>query len=229
MKILFLYILLPIFCLKTNAVELQNTDELEKLFKRYADSTLIFRGTIPLADAPENLFIMSKKGDTVNLFTYHYYQGDIPRYPESPDSLAAYITKEKYTQDGISVDPFFEVSEITQEQSKKLWNALMKQEPWQLEDDAVYGSDCSVTPKVSTDTKGNTVEEYKGRNIGSHSYFVTLITKEDTKQLSYYAPEDLEKVCPPKDGRKRVIKIKELILKYFSKNSVFWKISDSPD
>ena len=61
MRILFLVILLPILCLKANAVELQNPDELEKLFKRYTDSTLIFRGTSPLADAPENLFIISKK------------------------------------------------------------------------------------------------------------------------------------------------------------------------
>lgn len=67
MKVLFLFTLLPILCLKANAVELQNTDELEKLFKRYADSTLIFRGAIPMADAPENLFIISKKGDTVSL------------------------------------------------------------------------------------------------------------------------------------------------------------------
>lgn len=82
------------------------------------------------------IFLLSvKKGDTVSLFTYDYYQDDIPRY--------------------------------------------------------------------------------------------TLITKEDTKQLSYYAPEDLEKVCPPKDGRKHVIKIKELILKYFEKDSFYFRFNSA--
>jgi len=100
----------------------RNTMGRKEIFMRYADRTLIFRCAVPLADAPENLFIISKKGDSVSLFTYHYYQGDIPRYPEPPDSLAAYITKEKHTRDSIAIDPFFEVSDITQEQSKKLWN-----------------------------------------------------------------------------------------------------------
>lgn len=74
--------------------------------------------TIPLADAPENLFIISKKGDTVSLFTYHYYQDDIPRYPDLPDSLPGYITKEKYTRDGIRIDPFLKSRTLPKKKAK---------------------------------------------------------------------------------------------------------------
>ncbi|MFC0316952.1 hypothetical protein [Olivibacter oleidegradans] len=196
-------------------------NELDSIFRLHADSTIIFTGSIPFGTAPENILIISKKGDTISLFSYRYAMREIPSYEGVPRSLADYISRTKYSRRGSVVGPFFEVHPISEKKGKKLWSALMQHHPWQLKDNAMLGTGCPVKPKVTKDKDGNTIEEYRGRNMESHSYNVRLITKTDSKKLSYFAPEDLQKECPPEEDRQHIISIKRLLLQSFGKKSVF--------
>ncbi|MFC6102810.1 hypothetical protein [Olivibacter domesticus] len=228
MRIFYILMLISFFCLPANASKTSDKDEFENLFKAYADSTLIFSGVVPFSTGPDNRFIVSKKGDTVSLFIYHYDRHDIDSYPELPDSLAKYISNKKYPRTAPGVGPYFEVQKISQEKGAKLWQALINEKPWELLDDSVYGSGCEPLKKVHRKSDGSTVTEERLGQHDLHSYFLKLITKEETKHLQYYAPEVLEKACPGKEGRQHIVVIKQLLLRYFQKGSVFWNTSGHP-
>lgn len=228
MRIFYILTLIPLFYLQANAFGTSDKDEFENLFKAYADSTLIFSGVVPFSTASDNKFIVSKKGDTVSLFIYHYDLHDIDNYPELPDSLAKYISSKKYPRTAPGVGPYFEVQKISQEKGAKLWKALMNENLWQLVDDSVYGSGCEPLKKVHRKSDGSTVTEERMGQHDLHSYLIKLITKTETKHLEYYAPEVLEKACPGKEGRQHIVAIKQLLLRYFQKNSVFWNTSGRP-
>ncbi|QNL47885.1 hypothetical protein H8S90_13760 [Olivibacter sp. SDN3] len=214
--------LLSLFYLHANA-QPNNEKEIEELFKKNADSTIIFQGITPMANVPDNLFIVSKKDDTVSLFTYHYSRRDIPAYAKLPQTLGNHIRNKKYDRKGFRIDRFFDVYDISTEKGGSLWQELMAYKPWQLRDDKVYGSGCPVEPKITTFEDGSSMEELKWTEAAGHSYLVKLITEDSTKQLLYSSPEDLDKWCEPKEGRQHIIKIKELLLTYFGKDSVFWE------
>ncbi|MDX3916317.1 MAG: hypothetical protein QHC79_22440 [Pseudosphingobacterium sp.] len=219
--ILILSLLLPLTTLATK----HRADEFEEVFTRYADSTLIFSGSVPFSAEPKNVFIVSKKGDTVSFFTYHYDRYHLPRYETLPDSLGDFIRDKQFPRNVSKFGPFFSVHEIPVKDGLKIWRQLMELNPWKMADDNSYGSGCPPIKKVTTDKKGNTVTKERLGQHDLHTYFFDLLTKNGTKHLRYYAPEVLEKACPGKDGRKQAIKVKELLLKAFGKKSVFWTIS----
>lgn len=213
---------LPLTSLATNHWE----DEFEEVFTRYADSTLVFGGVVPFSVGPDNVFIVSKKGDTVSFFTYHYDRYRLPRYETLPDSLGDFIRDKQFPRNVSKFGPYFTVHEISIKEGQKIWKQLMKLNPWKMADDNTYGESCPTVKKVTTDKEGNTVIEERAGPYDLHTYFFDLLTKENTKRLRYYAPEVLEKACPGKQGRKQVIKIKKLLLKAFGKKSVFWRNTD---
>lgn len=224
MRVLYILILSLLLPFATLAAK-HRVDEFEEVFIRYADSTLIFSGVVPLSLAPDNVFIVSKKGDTVSFFTYHYDRFHLPRYETLPDSLGDFIREKQFPRNVSKFGPFFSVHEMPLKDGLKIWGQLMKLDPWKMADDNSYGSDCPPIKKVTTDEKGNTVTEERLGQHDLHTYFFDLLTKNGTKRLRYYAPEVLEKACPGKDGRKQAIKVKELLLKAFGKKSVFWTTS----
>lgn len=226
MRTIYLSILLLSVHITTFAFTKDKTDEFEEAFTQYADSTLIFRGSVPFSAGPNNVFIVSKKGDTVSCFTYHYYLYDLPAYERLPDSLGSYIREKKFPRNVSKFGPFFVVHEVSLKEGQKIWKQLMELDPWKMADDHTYGAGCPPIKKVTTDKKGNTITEERLGQHDLHTYFFDLLTKNGTKRLRYYVPEVLEKACPGKDGRKQAIKLKKLLLKTFGKKSVFWTNTD---
>lgn len=221
-----LYLLTLFFSLPlTTLASKYHIDEFEEVFTRYADSTLIFSAVVPLSVGPDNVFIVSKKGDTVNLFTYHYDRYKLPRYETLPDSLGNFIREKQFPRNVSKFGPYFTVHKISLKKGQKIWKQLMKLDPWKMADDRIYGESCPTIKKVTTDKEGNTIIEERLGQHDLHTYFFDLLTKTSTKRLRYYAPEVLEKACPGKDGRQQAIKVKKLLLKASGKKSVFWTTS----
>jgi hypothetical protein len=81
-----------------------------------------------------------------------------------------------------------------------------------------------MSVKATRTVRGDTVitTEQSLDIMDGGSYELTLITKEGVKRLGYYTPEETEKACLGKPGRQHAIKLKELILTAFKKDSVFY-------
>lgn len=222
----YLYLAFPILLSSQVHAQVLGT-ELKRMYTDHMDSTIVFTPTLPWVTSVKNAFIVSKKGANISTYVYHYDYADIPIYKNIPDSLAEFIRKRKYVRKTADIEagPFFDVYGLDALKSDSLWKELVALNLWELEDDSTFGNGCPIKEKKYTDKDGNTVTEIKLHNTDSHTYNILLLTGRSEKELSYYDPEEAEKECPGNKNRQRVIALKNLFLKYFEKDSVFWKKS----
>jgi hypothetical protein len=82
-----------------------------------------------------------------------------------------------------------------------MWDKLLKERPWTLLDDEGQGPGCKIKSKA-------TPEIFDGGGVNLY-----LITKNEIKQLYFYAPGFYQQFCK-RQGRKAVIKIESLFRKY---------------
>lgn len=207
------------------AANAQEITDLEKAFMENCDSTIILEGTGHLGFRRKNAFMVSKTGDNISCYLYHFYIYDLPRFKNIPKTMANYLEKqETYDRysDTLEVNRFFEIFNIGKDTASNLWRELSALKPWKFGDDSTYGVGCPV--ERTQIVRGDTVitREQSFGIMDGGIYILKLITKDGVKRLSYYMPEEVEKACPGKPGRQHAIKLKELILTAFKKDSVFF-------
>lgn len=178
---------------------------MHEFLKANMDSTIILQFNSNWIHSPE-YFILSKKGDTLTAFKYQ----TLPAYDNRivmPKSVASKLRKNRITQifsTPIDINQYFNPQFIDPDSIRKLWNNLSSLHPWQMKDDAKDGLGCPLE-------KGkDPIQIYDGGGIT-----LFLITKDDIKKLSFYAPGFYEKECPGRKGRQDILKIEQYFLTHF--------------
>lgn len=171
--------------------------------QKNADSTIIFKYESNWIQPPE-YFILSKKVDTITAYFYKsFYKTKINMPDKIRDSL--YKINKYYESNNVSVNRFFIPKYLTDEDLLVFWRALLKQHPWQINDDSIDGKNCTNTKKGF----------YKNISDGG-GISLYLITKNNIKHLYFYAPKYYEKeLCPGRKGRQAILEIEALFKTYF--------------
>lgn len=200
---------LPLFSQSTHPA-----DSLFTKLQQYTDSTMVLEYTSNWI-GPPSLYILSKKNDTLNAYTYRNIFLDrkirgemipgIRREMNPDDAYKIMITKP-------DINEFFHFYPIEKKAIHKFWAKLHKIAPWSLTDDSVNGFGCP--PRKPEITKaGDTI--FRDENIydggGMRLY---LITKEQIKMLDYYAPDFYIRICPGRKDREGILKIGKIFKEY---------------
>ena len=190
---------------KVNNVPPLNITPIHTFFQNNADTTLIFSYESNFADLP-TYFILSKKGDTINLFKYDSGFNKKLKMPSRiRDSL--YKILRIHESFNIGINRFFTSVNIEHENASKFWSKISLLKPYQIKDDTTDGEGC---PKTNDNYDKNI---YDGGGISLY-----LINKNAIRRLYFYAPKYYEnEVCPGTEGRKCILKVEELFLAYFTK------------
>lgn len=197
MKQLFILFLFMIYgqqqMLKAQVLD---TSAIEQLLMERADSAFIFSGKSGWSVASD-VFMLSKKGDTVTCYHYRPLRVNRKTLKEVPHSIANALL-DKYGVD-------FQVYEIPQDSARLFWAAIGALDPWQWRDDAVDGNGCPIVDSTKRPTY-----IYDG-----FTYQVKLIAENTIKTLSFYEPAFFEKQCPGREGRQRVLSLIQLMQEIF--------------
>jgi len=171
-----------------------------------ADSTMVLSFTNNW-DSSYNFYILSKKGDTINMYTYRYQPPvKVLAGIDVPKRIAKRITKVNMSAYGAppDVNAFFEVKVLAKDSLKSFWRQVLKADAWQMKDDSTDGEGCLVN-------KGNpSAQIFDG---GGLSFYV--ITASEMKELKFYAPAFYEQHCPGRPGRISALKVSELFYSFF--------------
>jgi hypothetical protein len=193
----------------------QPTDTLILQLQKLSDSTIFYEASSNWAGAA-NYYILSKKSDTVNAFTYRdlaaNHGGDIIRGLKQ-QMLKPHPYKIMFTIPAIN--QYFNFHPLPKDQVSKLWKQMLALNPWSIGDDAVNGIGCpraAMMKKIRKDGKSCTIE-YTGIYDGGELR-IYLITKGNIKVLNYYAPDYYETFCPGRTDRIAALKIESLFKKH---------------
>jgi len=209
-SLVFLTILYSLFLLNPNISLAQkfNSAPLFDILKKTADSTIIFSYTGIIYEYPD-YYIISKTGDTVNMYTYRYKNLIEPSskviIPRAINRIISHRNLMMMMQEPPDINALFEVKIAEKEVLHKLWQELAKEMIWKIKDDVDDGEGC---PSIGDEKQPNYI--YDGGGL-----FFKLITKDKVKDLRFYAPHHFEKYCPGRAGRISAIKVEQIIKTYF--------------
>ena len=192
----------------SNCMGQQNEIKPMHLFlQKNADSTLIFKYESNWISLPE-YWVISKKSDTITRYRYKF-DDRRARMPKSVRDTLLKIHpvdlrteyKEIYS---IGINKYFNALYTDNTTIKAFWRALQHLSPWAINDDRVEGLGCPPNEK------GEVNQIYDGGGIS-----LFLISKNEIKHLSFYAPDFYNKICPGKKGREAILEIEKIFNKYF--------------
>lgn len=177
-------------------------------FQKNSDSTIILSHLQNIYEYPD-YFIVSKKGDTINMYTYRFRNLiETPINVDVPKAFAKAIARVNYMaiDQAPAINTLLKVMVVDKQSLNTLWKDLMNEQIWNIKDDAVDGEGCPVV-------KGkNVIEIFDGGGP-----LFKLITKERIKDLKFYSPVFYEEHCPGRSGRISAIKVQELFKTYFKR------------
>lgn len=177
-----------------------------EFLKANMDSTIVYQSTSNWDNIPQ-YFMLSKKGDTLTAYKYQalplYYKKKI-LLPKVMASKLLRVQVIDMSNLPVDINAYFNPIYIPQDSIKQFWNNLTILNPWQMKDDATDGYACPIpaTGSYSTIFDGGHVK-------------LSLITKNEIKELSFYAPDFYEKECPGRTGRININKIEKYFSVYF--------------
>ncbi|MFD2288646.1 hypothetical protein GJU39_11165 [Pedobacter petrophilus] len=180
-----------------------NITSIHGFLQKNADSTILFEYDKSWGDPPE-YFILSKSGDTLTTYFYKsFYKSKINMPRAIRDSL--YKINKYYESKNIGINRFFIPKYLSDNDLLVFWQSLLKQKPWQINDDLIDGESC---PNAKNGYDKNI---YDGGGISLY-----LVTKNNIKRLYFYAPRYYEKeVCPGRKGRQAILEIENLFKTHF--------------
>ncbi|SMC88516.1 hypothetical protein [Pedobacter africanus] len=205
MKILNYYIFalaLALFSFHDTHGQSYGITDLHKFMQLNADTTFILEYQSGWL-LPPQYWLVSKKGDTTTAYIY-----DLP--PKYNVLMPKSIRSAIYRSNGfnpsrkIEINQFFRPVPTPAKYKGKIWDILMKEEPWQIPDDKVDGTRCPPNK--------NRVEIEDGGSVNLY-----LITAKEIKTLSFYAPHFYEEKCPGRKGRQSIIRIDKLFRDLFER------------
>jgi hypothetical protein len=182
----------------------QKANPLYAFMQANADTTIVFEYISSWIGPPEAYFI-SKKGDTLNCYTYKdpvYLKDDNHPIPAKIRTAMKEVSGKKILFKPMDIDEFFKVSLIDKLTLQRMWNLVNREKPWTLVDDEIEGTGCGID---ST----NTPSILDGGGINLH-----LITKAGIKKLYFDAPDFYDKHCKGRRSRTSILKIESLVKKY---------------
>jgi hypothetical protein len=177
-------------------------------FQKNSDSTIILSHLQNIYEYPD-YFIVSKKGDTINMYTYRFRNLiEPPINVEVPKAFAKAIAHVNYMaiDQAPAINTLLKVMVVDKQILNMFWKDLINEKIWNIKDDVIEGEGCPVV-------KGkNVVEIFDGGGP-----LFKLITKERIKDLKFYSPVFYEAHCPGRSGRISAIKVQELFKTYFTR------------
>jgi len=177
-------------------------------FEKNSDSTIVLSHLQNIYEYPD-YFIVSKKGDTINMYTYRFRNLiETPINVEVPKAFAKAIARVNYMaiDQAPAINTLLKVMVVDKQILNMFWKDLINEQIWNIKDDAIEGEGCPVV-------KGkNVVEIFDGGGP-----LFKLITKERIKDLKFYSPVFYEAHCPGRSGRISAIKVQELFKTYFTR------------
>lgn len=209
-------ILISIFVCTTHELRAQSVQKADSLFLRlqkHTDSTIIIEHQSNWLQS-KKYYIISKKSDTLNVFTYR----DVTAF-DSRTGIISGIKQEMRGKDrhkilrlAPDINEFFHFYSMRKDTVKRFWNRLMSLKPSSLKDDSVFGKGCPpIPPKI--DENGNKV--IIDRNVyDGGSFLIFLITKDKIKTLHYYAPDYYYERCPEIKYRLSALQIANIFAEY---------------
>ncbi len=186
----------------------QSNHKIEPLYKfmqANADTTIAIEQVSNWITVAPNVYLLSKKGDTLNCYTYRdlaYSRSNSVLIPTHIRQSMYKVHKHKILTEPVDVNEFFSVCAIKQETLQDLWKQIHRLRPWTLSDDKVDGEGCGVNGR-----KSPVIYDGGGLNL-------YLITGNEIKQLYFYAPAFYQKYCKWRRGREAVLKIEGLFREY---------------
>lgn len=186
----------------------QSNHKIEPLYKfmqANADTTIVIEQVSNWTSVAPDVYLLSKKGDTLNCYTYRdlaYSRNRSFPIPAHIRQSMVKVYRHKILTEPVDVNEFFSVCAIKQETLKDLWKEIHRLKPWTLSDDKVDGEGCSLD-------KGRSPVIYDGGGLNLY-----LITSNGIKQLYFYAPAFYQKYCKGRKGREAVLKIEGLFREY---------------
>ncbi|TCD28994.1 hypothetical protein EZ456_02205 [Pedobacter psychrodurus] len=204
MKDKIIFILMLTLCSAiTFAQKKHSATPLFKFLKANADSTIVMSYESSWGINPV-YFMLSKKGDTINAYTYK-----IAVVLDQRNVVPHNIQYRLYqnTQALADVNSNFYINYLSSDSLKNFWKEIVALKPWNINDDQTDGAGCPV----EKDSLQRQIRD--GSTIKLH-----LITKKEIKELSFYAPEYYEKqICPGRVGRQTILRIEKLFETYVQK------------
>lgn len=164
-----------------------DSSNLVKFLQRNADSSIMFYNRIVLLKSYPNYLIISKKGDSLTLYTYAH-PGNSKHY----DSI--YNTVE------IDANQYFHTKILSSENRLKFWNDIMRLKPWQLKDD-----------RDTTYWDSGRFLVFDGYYLS-----LLLITKNNIRHLYYSNPDIYEEHRPGNVTRQKILKIEKTFQEVFN-------------
>jgi len=193
-------------CLCANGQTQLADSEIAKTMQVLADTTIIVQYPGVWNSGPQ-LYLISKKGDTINTYLYQR-----PPYRKIVGKVArgvanAIVLKEfrEYRDEPVGINRYFTIIDDNPDTLRMVWNDLLKLQLWRTKDDAIEGSGCPVT-------KSSYIEIDDGGGV-----YILLITRGEIKPLNFYAPSEFERFCPGRKGRQTAIKLSRMVCKIFKK------------
>jgi len=204
--LIFSQMAINVFAQKISIVPQVNITPMHKYLQENADTTILMERMNYRINRPI-YFIVSKVGDTISIYQYKQLK-ELDKRIMLPKAIAYKLYKRNrlnYLNEPADINIYFNPIYLNRDSSIFFWQSLLKQEPWQINDDSVDGESC---PNAKNGYDKNV---YDGGGISLY-----LITKNNIKRLYFYAPQYYEKeVCPGRKGRQAIIKIENLFKIYF--------------
>ena len=199
--IIYLFIL----CLFSSSIKAQNNigiTPLHKFFQKHADTSYI--KTSANQFDPEYQ-ILSKVGDTISGYTYKSNTKLSAKLKGIPK-----VFREAFLNNNgnliyfipVDINVFFQPKYLSTDSLKQLWRKSSELEIWKVNDDKVDGEGCDVKQNQFAISDGGQIYLY-------------LITKDNIKELFFYAPDYYNDKCPGRKGREAILKLNALFNTYF--------------
>ncbi|MGN8057572.1 hypothetical protein ACTJKN_14940 [Pedobacter sp. 22163] len=181
-----------------------NDSEIAKTMQTLADTTIIVQFPSVWNSSPQ-LYLLSKKGDTINTYIYQR-----PKYRKTtskvPNGVARAIWLKdlsEYRSESVRINRYFTIKDTDPDTLRKLWDDVVKLQLWRTKDDAIEGSGCPTK-------KGSYLKVEDGGGV-----YILLISRAEIKPLNFYDPQEFEKYCPGRKGRQTAIKLSSMVYKIF--------------
>jgi len=198
-------IYLFVFCsfyLNTKAQNYIGITPMHKFFQKHADSTFI----ISSANQYDIEYrILSKAGDTISAYTYKSNTKLSPKLKEIPK-----VFRDAFLKNNgnliyfvpVDINIFFQPKYLNLDSLGQFWAKSSGLKMWRVNDDKIDGEGCDVKqPKYAISDGGQ--------------IYLHLITKDNIKELFFYAPDYYNEKCPGRKGRKTILELNDLFNTYF--------------
>lgn len=174
-----------------------------------ADTTFILEFKTNWHSFGPEYYLLSKKGDTISCYTYKDLRKPIRTLMPERISWAILIKNtNNIASVPVDINIHFNPFEIQRDSVLKFWKDVLTLSPFIIKDDLIDGEGCPPIKNIDGTTQK--INVYDGGDVK-----IYLITKDKIKELSFYAPESYEKICPGREGRIVTLKIMKLFKERF--------------